>query len=57
MTDIEDIWARLKGAYGDSKIATEEKAIIDWEYQSTMKGKGPGDTGGCKIVNLMRDLY
>ena len=30
-----------------SKIATEEKVIADWEYQSAIGNKGPRKTGEC----------
>ena len=45
MTDIEQIWRRLKGAYDDPKLLLK-KNYHRLGYQSTMENKGPRKTGG-----------
>ena len=61
--DIDDIWKRLKEAYGDHQILLTKKLS---EIESCMKGKnnkeGTSDDpqksieGLSKIINVMRDL-
>ena len=56
--DIDDIWKRLKSAYGDCKILLSNKVAEIGEIDGLWKHKDPEKviSGLCKILNLMKDL-
>ena len=58
VTDIEDIWTRLKSAYGDTKILLSKKVAEINDIEDIWKHKDPEKAvdGINKVVNLMKDL-
>ena len=59
MTDIEDIWMRLKGAYGDPKLLLKKKLPQIGNISQIWKIRNQEklvDTLS-KIINIMRDLH
>ena len=58
VTDIDDIWKRLKDAYGDCKIMLSKKMTEFGSIGDLFKQRDPSKTaeGLSKIINLMRDL-
>ena len=56
--DIDDIWSRLKSAYGDTKIMLSKKVAELQNLEDLWKKKDPEKLaeGLIKINNLMRDL-
>ena len=59
MTDIEDIWKRLKGAYGDPKLLLKKKLSQIENISQLWKIRDQEKLVDAlsKIINLMRDLY
>ena len=59
MTDIEDIWKRLKGAYGDPKLVLKKKLSQTGNISQLWKIRDQEKLVDAlsKIVNMMRDLY
>ena len=59
MSDIEDIWKRLKGAYSDSRLLLKKmlsqigniNQLWKIRYQEKLVH------ASSKIINMMRDLY
>ena len=59
MTDIEDIWKRLKGAYSDRKFLLKKKLSHIGNISQLWKMRDQEklvDTL-CKITDMMRELY
>ena len=58
VTDIDDIWKRLKDAYGDCKIMLSNKLAEFSSIGDMWKQRDPLKTVDAlsKIINLMRDL-
>ena len=58
VTDIDDIWKRLKDAYGDCKIMLSKKLSEFSSIGDIFKQRDPSKTveGLSKIINLMYDL-
>ena len=56
--DIEEIWKRLKDAYGDYKTMLSKKLAEFNNIEATWKHRNPAKTseGLSKIINLMKDL-
>ena len=56
--EVEDVWKRLKEAYGDSRIMLQKKLEKLDLFQGLWTLKGPEKIieGLSKIINLMRDL-
>ena len=56
--DIDDIWKRLKSAYGDTKIMLSRKITELENLDELWKKKEPEKLGDglIKLINLMRDL-
>ena len=59
MTDIEDIWKRLKGAYSDPKLLMKKKLSQIGNISQLWKIRDQEKLVDAlsKIVNMMRDLY
>ena len=59
MTDIEDIWKRLKGAYGDPKLLMKKKLSQIGNISQPWKIREQEKLVDAlsKIVNMTRDLY
>ena len=59
MTDIEDIWKRLKSAYGDPKLLMKKKLSQIGNISQLWKIRDQEKLVDAlsKIVNMMRDLY
>ena len=59
MTDIEDIWKRLKGAYGDPKLLMKKKLSQIGNISQLWKIREQEKLVDAlsKIVNMTRDLY
>ena len=57
-TDVDDIWKRLKDAYGDCRIMLQKKIEKIDSITGLWNHKDPEKTveGLSKIINLMRDL-
>ena len=58
VTDVDDIWKRLKESYGDCRILLQKKMEKIDTFQGLWNQKGPEKVieGLSKIINLMRDL-
>ena len=58
VSDIDDIWKRLKSAYGDTKIMLSKKIGELQNIEDFWKKKDPEHLveGLSKLINLMRDL-
>ena len=59
MTDIEDIWKRLKGAYGDPKLLLKKKLSQIENISQLWKIRDQEKLVDAlsKIISMMRDLY
>ena len=59
MTDIEDIWKRLKGAYGDPKLLLKKKLshIGNISQLWRIRDQEKLVDALSKITNMMRDLH
>ena len=59
MTDIEDIWKRLKGAYGDPKLVLKKKLSQTGNISQLWKIRDQEKLVDAlsKIMNMMRELY
>ena len=59
MTDIEDIWKRLKGVYGDPKLLLKKKLAQIGNISQLWKIRDQGKLVGAlsKIINMMSDLH
>ena len=59
MTDIEDIWKRLKGAYGDPKFLLKRELSQIGNISQLWKIRDQQKLVDAltKIINLMRELY
>lgn len=57
--NIEDSWARLKNAYGDTKIMMSKKIQLITKLDlASRKSKGPSKIINAlgQIINLIKDL-
>ena len=59
MTDIEDTWKRLKGAYGDPKLLLKKKLSQIGNISQLWKIRDQEKLGNAlsKIINMMRNLH
>ena len=59
MTDIEDIWKRLKGAYGDPKLVMKKKLSQTGNISQLWKIRDQEKLVDAlsKIMNMMRELH
>ena len=59
MTDIEDLWKRLKGAYGDPKLLLKKKLSQIGNISQIWKIRDQEKLIDAlnKIINMMRELY
>ena len=59
MTDIEDIWKRLKGAYGDPKLVLKKKLSQTGNISQLWKIRDQEKLVDAlsKIMNMMRELH
>ena len=58
LNDIDDIWVRLKKAYGDKKILLNNKLSAVTKMGSSLKAKDPEQLKGglIMVINAMNDL-